>query len=88
MLIALLVGGPHGSIKIPVKSLLLSHLRSGLMMVVRVTTSDVVPETWVHIKTPLISVVMSVYNGERYLDEAMSRILNQTFIDFCRIHYY
>jgi glycosyltransferase involved in cell wall biosynthesis len=31
---------------------------------------------------PLISVVMSVYNGERYLCEAIDSILCQTFIDF------
>ena len=31
---------------------------------------------------PKVSVVMSVYNGERYLREAVESILNQTFIDF------
>ncbi|MBN1427561.1 MAG: glycosyltransferase [Anaerolineae bacterium] len=31
---------------------------------------------------PQISVVMSVYNGERYLREAIDSILNQTFGDF------
>ncbi len=31
---------------------------------------------------PLISVVMSVYNGEQYLCEAIESILNQTFKDF------
>lgn len=31
---------------------------------------------------PLISVLMSVYNGERYLAEAVESILNQTFTDF------
>lgn len=31
---------------------------------------------------PKISVVMSVYNGERYLKEAIESILNQTFTDF------
>jgi len=31
---------------------------------------------------PSISVVMSVYNGERYLREAIDSILNQTFKDF------
>ena len=31
---------------------------------------------------PKISVVMSVYNGERYLKEAIDSILNQTFTDF------
>ncbi len=31
---------------------------------------------------PLVSVVMSVYNGERYLAEAIESILNQTFSDF------
>ena len=31
---------------------------------------------------PKISVIMSVYNGERYLREAIDSILNQTFADF------
>ena len=31
---------------------------------------------------PRISVIMSAYNGERYLREAIDSILNQTFIDF------
>ncbi len=31
---------------------------------------------------PAISVVMAVYNGERYLAEAVDSILNQTFSDF------
>lgn len=32
--------------------------------------------------SPLVSVVMSVYNGEKYLREAIDSILNQTFTDF------
>ncbi len=31
---------------------------------------------------PLVSVVMSVYNGEKYLRESVDSILNQTFHDF------
>lgn len=31
---------------------------------------------------PLVSVVMSVYNGEKYLREAIDSILSQTFTDF------
>jgi glycosyltransferase involved in cell wall biosynthesis len=31
---------------------------------------------------PLVSVVMSVYNGEKYISEAIESILNQTFSDF------
>jgi glycosyltransferase involved in cell wall biosynthesis len=31
---------------------------------------------------PKVSVVMAVYNGERYLREAIESILNQTFTDF------
>jgi glycosyltransferase involved in cell wall biosynthesis len=31
---------------------------------------------------PKISVIMSVYNGEKYLREAIESILNQTFTDF------
>jgi glycosyltransferase involved in cell wall biosynthesis len=33
-------------------------------------------------KSPKVSVVMSVYNGEKYLKEAIDSILNQTFKDF------
>ncbi len=33
-------------------------------------------------ETPKISVVMSVYNGERFLREAIDSILNQTYKDF------
>lgn len=32
--------------------------------------------------TPKITVLMSVHNGERYLNDAMDSILNQTFTDF------
>jgi glycosyltransferase involved in cell wall biosynthesis len=32
--------------------------------------------------TPIVSVVMSVFNGERYLDEAIESILSQSFSDF------
>ncbi len=32
--------------------------------------------------SPLVSVVMPVYNGEKYLKEAIASILNQTFSDF------
>jgi len=33
-------------------------------------------------KSPKISVIMSVYNGEKYLREAINSILNQTFKNF------
>jgi len=33
-------------------------------------------------KEPLVSVVMSVFNGEKYLHEAINSILQQTFTDF------
>jgi len=33
-------------------------------------------------KNPLISVIMPVYNGEKYLREAIESILNQTYTDF------
>ena len=36
----------------------------------------------VKLKNPKISVVMSVYNGEKYLREAIESILKQTFSDF------
>lgn len=32
--------------------------------------------------TPLVSVLMPVYNGEKYIKEAMDSILNQTYADF------
>jgi glycosyltransferase involved in cell wall biosynthesis len=32
--------------------------------------------------TPLVSIVMPVYNGERYIKEAIESILDQTFEDF------
>ena len=35
-----------------------------------------------NIKTPSVTVLMSVYNGEEYLGEAIESILNQTFTDF------
>ena len=31
---------------------------------------------------PLVTVLMPVYNGEKYLDEAIKSVLNQTFTDF------
>ena len=31
---------------------------------------------------PLVTVLMPVYNGERYLTEAIESVLNQTFTDF------
>ncbi|MCJ7778296.1 MAG: glycosyltransferase, partial [Sedimentisphaerales bacterium] len=34
------------------------------------------------IRSPVISVVMSVYNGEKYLRESVDSILNQSFKDF------
>lgn len=33
-------------------------------------------------KSPLVSVIMSVYNAEKYVGEAIESILNQTFTDF------
>ena len=33
-------------------------------------------------KNPKISVILSVYNGEKYLREAIESVLNQTFTDF------
>ena len=33
-------------------------------------------------KNPAISVIMSVFNGEKYLRECMESILGQTFTDF------
>ncbi|HIP11775.1 MAG TPA: glycosyltransferase family 2 protein, partial [Arcobacter sp.] len=33
-------------------------------------------------KNPMVSVLLSVYNGEKYLDEAIESILNQTYQDF------
>ena len=31
---------------------------------------------------PKVSVLMSIYNGERYLKESIESIINQTFKDF------
>ena len=33
-------------------------------------------------KEPAISLIMSVYNGEDYLREAVESVLNQTFTDW------
>jgi glycosyltransferase involved in cell wall biosynthesis len=33
-------------------------------------------------KSPLVSVLMPVYNGEKFLNEAIDSILNQTYADF------
>ncbi len=33
-------------------------------------------------ENPKVSVIMSVYNGDKYLREAIESILNQTFTDF------
>ena len=33
-------------------------------------------------QTPKISLIMSVYNGEDYLNEAIDSVLNQTFQDW------
>ncbi len=35
-----------------------------------------------NVKMPKVTVLMSVYNGEKYLREAINSILNQTFKDF------
>ena len=36
----------------------------------------------IDMKSPKVTVLMSVYNGEKYLCEAIESILNQTFTDF------
>ena len=36
----------------------------------------------INMKSPEVTVLMSVYNGEKYLQEAIDSILNQTFTDF------
>ncbi len=36
----------------------------------------------VNIKNPKVTVLMSIYNGEKYLHQAINSILNQTFKDF------
>ena len=33
-------------------------------------------------KNPLVSVLMAVYNGEKFLREAIDSILNQTYTNF------
>lgn len=37
---------------------------------------------WIRSEKPKVTVLMPVYNGEKYLEEAVNSILNQTFIDF------
>ena len=39
-------------------------------------------QVWLKARFPLVSVVMPVYNGERYLAEAIESILQPTFTDF------
>jgi glycosyltransferase involved in cell wall biosynthesis len=41
-----------------------------------------VSSTKIKSKSPLVSVLMPAYNAEKYIDEAISSILNQTFSDF------
>jgi GT2 family glycosyltransferase len=36
----------------------------------------------INMKSPKVTVLMPVYNGENYLREAINSILNQTFRDF------
>ncbi|UOK43783.1 MULTISPECIES: glycosyltransferase [Flavobacterium] len=31
---------------------------------------------------PLVSVIMPVFNGSTFIEEAVKSVLNQTFIDF------
>ena len=31
---------------------------------------------------PLVSVIMSVYNGDKHLEESLSSIINQSFLDW------
>jgi glycosyltransferase involved in cell wall biosynthesis len=37
-------------------------------------------------RKPMISVILPVYKGERFLDETLKSILNQTFKNFELIH--
>ena len=32
--------------------------------------------------TPLVSIIMNCHNGEKYLNQALDSILNQSFTDF------
>jgi glycosyltransferase involved in cell wall biosynthesis len=49
---------------------------------------DTLHENWSRLKheenpdSPTVSVVMSVYNGKDFIDEAINSILNQTYTDF------
>ena len=42
---------------------------------------DLTEDTYMH-NNPKVSLIMKVYNGERYLREAIDSILAQTFCDF------
>lgn len=35
-----------------------------------------------NVSTPALSVIMTVYNAEQFIDEAIKSILNQTFSDY------
>lgn len=43
---------------------------------------DLHPNATINEKLPKVSIGLAVYNGERYLDEAIRSILAQTFVDF------
>jgi len=50
--------------------------------VVSIEFSDVGRKIFMIVNTPRVSVLMSVYNGRRYLDSTIASVLDQSFADF------
>lgn len=44
--------------------------------------SEIIPSSWIQIDVPEVTVLMPVYNGEKYLCETIESILGQSFTDF------
>ena len=62
--------------------MLLTPKQGGASEVVRASPFTMLRGPSVTNSTPLVSVGLFVYNGERFIEEALHSILNQTFTDF------